>query len=79
LYRDHLFHIWALPSINQLGNILDLVSPKSLYESQDEIIHLMQLGNVPQQFFVDNEFGYLVAEDGTEFFRSKRIHREGVE
>jgi hypothetical protein len=36
----------------------------------------MQRGNVPQQFFVDNEFGYLVAEDGTEFFRSKRFHCE---
>lgn len=72
-----LFGIRKVPSANQIRNILDVIDPKQLYKAQDDMIFQMQRSGVLKQFWAGNEFGYPLAFDGTEFFRSKCIYCSG--
>jgi len=68
-----LFRIEKIPTDNQIRNILDTISPNNLYPIFSECYTNMEdTGYLTSYRFFENCL--LVAIDGTEFFRSQKIH-----
>ncbi|NIW14529.1 MAG: hypothetical protein GWN31_11500, partial [Candidatus Thorarchaeota archaeon] len=69
-----LFGIKALPSANQIRNLIDPIETVHFCDVQDSIVYNMQRSGVLQQFKPSkSKWGYLISIDGFEFFRSKNL------
>ena len=75
--RDHnlrsVFGLQAIPSDTQMREILDEVDPRQLRPLFRDVLRQLQRGKVLEDYaFLDGR--YLVALDGVEYFRSKKVH-----
>src|SRR5207302_6262675 len=68
-----VFGLKAIPSDTQLREILDEVDPRLLRPLFKDIVRQLQRGKVLEDY-VFLEGCYLVALDGVEYFRSKKVH-----
>ena len=68
-------HAWRIPSDNHIRNLLDEVSPKTIYPIFDTLISTWQASTVAQEF-VGIAGTHLIALDGTLYFSSDTIHCE---
>jgi hypothetical protein len=67
------FHRENIPSANQIRNILDNVNPTSFYKTINRSVELLDSNGILEKFkFYDG--GYLIALDGTQYYRSENIH-----
>lgn len=68
-----VFGLRAVPSDTQVREILDAVDPGQLRPVFTDVFRQVQRGKVLEEFvFLDGS--YLVALDGVEYFRSKKVH-----
>jgi hypothetical protein len=68
-----VFGLQAVPSDTQMRAILDDVDPHRLRPAFRDVFRQVQRGKVLEPY-VFLEGGYLVALDGVEYFRSKKVH-----
>jgi hypothetical protein len=68
-----VFGLQAIPSDTQMREILDEVDPDSLRPLFKDLFRQLQRGKVLEDY-VFLEGCYLVALDGVEYFRSKKVH-----
>src|SRR3954463_8082284 len=68
-----VFGLQAIPSDTQMRAILDEVGPDQLRPLFTDLFRQVQRGKVLEDY-VFLEGGYLVALDGVEYFRSKKVH-----
>ena len=69
------FGVHAIPSDNQIGNLLDGVEPSTLSPIFEEVWQVLEREEQLEQFR-DVQETLLVAMDGTEYFSSEKIHCE---
>ncbi len=68
-----VFGLQAIPSDTQMREILDEVDPRQLRPLFRDVFRQLQRGKVLEDYaFLDGR--YLVALDGVEYFRSKKVH-----
>ena len=68
-----LFGVAEVPSDNQIRTMLDAVAPESLYGMFDAVVEcLIENGTLEEFRSIGNDL--LVTLDGTEYYRSERIH-----
>lgn len=79
----YLFNIHAIPTDNQVRNIIDPIPTAHFERAQDDIIFKMQRSGVLKEFkktirskSQSMEIGHLIGLDGIEYFRTKKIHCE---
>lgn len=70
--RD-LYDLGAVPSDSTMRQILDGIEIDQLNQAFADVFYELQRGGVLKQFVFKNGF-YLVAIDGTEYFRSNKVH-----